>query len=181
MFFSHSLKNKLHNKVPVILQQTFNEYKRERGYHDQEDDEALLNKLRNEQIRLVPMVDQSILNERVQRTKKTFYITLGIGLTLAIFMSLFTGGLSLLTLLAPIVTASGAAYASMKTVGLSYKSRISGGFDSVVALHKNEIDKKNTDSQEKSGVRGLEHQKPLERSSYVDIYHSREPAALSVC
>ncbi len=135
-----SLKKKLHSQRESHIQDALNSFGNNHAYDT--DLPIKLKELRNrleaEATRIYPMVDESILNERFKRAKKTALIT-GAGVLLA---GLFLGTIATFgAFLMPIISALIAAYASISTIKTSYNARVKGAMASVVEVYENDLKK----------------------------------------
>src|SRR6185295_15422379 len=79
----------LHKKRQYYVEESLREFKAKYGY----EDPKLRQKLEAEAERIYPMVDQSIVKERVQRGLATFFITLGLATAVLFLWPLAVPGL----------------------------------------------------------------------------------------
>lgn len=102
-------------------------------YHpDPQIIEELTKKLALEIDRLYPIVDKSILRERIKRGRYSLLITIIASGIVAVLVMLLTHGAATV-LIAPLCAAFIAWVATVLTIPIGYDERIDGGMDSVVS------------------------------------------------
>jgi hypothetical protein len=105
---------------------------------DPKDIDELKKLLETEALRLYPMVDKSILRERIKRARTVFIITAILSMILAIVISLLTNGTALI-FITPLFAALFAWIATLATIPIGYDQRIKGGMDSVIAVFEEKL------------------------------------------
>ncbi|MBA3661868.1 MAG: hypothetical protein H0W64_09080 [Gammaproteobacteria bacterium] len=151
------LKKKLHKQRPEFIQQTLDGFIKKHN-PDPTIIKNLSEKLEIEADRIYPIVDRSIIKERLKRSKYTFWITAVVSTIIVGIIIAFTGG-ALLPLVVPLLTSFIAWAIALGTIPLSYNQRILGAMDSTV------------DSFEKSLLCTLECQELKDNKAELESVH----------
>lgn len=133
--FTKLLVGNLHKKRDSLINQTLKKYRKKHG-NNEEDVTELRTKLGREADRLYPMVDKSIARSEVYGAGRTFAVTAGVG----VFLALMVGA----PWFVPLIAAVAVAAVSLYKIREKYNSRIEGGLDSVVYLHQKDKEEKKT-------------------------------------
>lgn len=138
-------KKKLHKKQDYYINKAIESFikdyrKRKHQDPDPATVEDLRKKLKAESIRVYAIVDNSILRERIQRAKWTFFITAIAGGGVVIVVGICTGGIVLPAIVVTFFGASTAYIATLVTIPISYNQRIRGAMNSTVATFIENMD-----------------------------------------
>ncbi len=135
------LKNYLHKKRDQHIDKALNDFI-EKYHPDPQIINTLKKKLEVEADRLFPLADQSILHERIQRAKYTFWVTaIASSITAAIILFLTHG--SAIIFVMPICAATVAWAVTIVTIPIGYDARMAGGMDSTVSQFEKTLFSKN--------------------------------------
>ena len=129
------LWNRLHKQKESIINKTINKFKEE---HPEADVDNLRIKLNKEAKRVYRFTDRSILRDRVQRARWTFWASCFITIVLVATSSGFNLD-NLFSFLAPLITALTAWIVSVGTISISYNQRVKGAMDTVIDQYEESI------------------------------------------
>lgn len=123
----------LHRRRRKVIDQTIATY--QAAHHpDEQTLNALRAKLDFEMTRVIAIVDESIIKERIQRARYTFWITGIIGTAFILSFATFPVMTPLVPFFAPLVGAMSAWIAAIATIPVSYNTRVKGAMDSAVEM-----------------------------------------------
>lgn len=139
------LKRVMHKKRSKIIAKTLADYQRE---HDADENTlaALNEKLELEATRIIAIVDESIIEERIKRARYTFWVTAIVGTAVVVAVAAFPITTSIAPFFAPLIAAGVAWAVSIATIPISYNKRVKGAMDSAVLMF--EIDRAKSDNNE---------------------------------
>lgn len=127
----------LHNRRRKVIDQTIAAYQAEHQLDDHTLT-ALKSKLDFEMTRVIAIVDESIIKERIQRARYTFWITGVIGTAFVLAFAAFPVTTSLVPFFAPLVGALTAWAAAIATIPVSYNTRVKGAMNSAIEMFEME-------------------------------------------
>lgn len=142
-----SLQKQLHNQKNFRVEKALKSFKEQNASDPLLDSKVteLRKRLDAEAVRIYPMVDESILKERIKRAKITTLITAALTLAgVLITGALFGIAITLFALTVPLVSSAVAGIASISTIGITYNARINGAMNSVKNVYEEELAKKKT-------------------------------------
>lgn len=128
LWLENKLKKNLDKKRDKIINKTVEHFKK---IHPDLNSADFIKLANSEADRIYAFIDKSILRERIQRAKVTFWITAIIGIILALIINGLSLGAALPATLA-IIPAFVAWAGNIITIPISYNQRIKGGMDSVL-------------------------------------------------
>lgn len=137
------LRRAMRSKKEKIVNKKFAEYCKKFGLNE---DEAvkLREKLETECLRIIAIVDESILRERIKRARYTFWITAIIGTAVIVALAAYPVTTSIAPFFAPLVAAVIAWAVSLATIPISYLKRVTGAMDSAAIMFELERAKAST-------------------------------------
>lgn len=127
-WIERKLKEHLHKKRKYYVYKSLVGFINRNPGHDYSE---IRKKLETEAARIYPMVDRSILRERVKRAKYIFWATLAASLLVVGAVVAASGGTAL-ALVAPVCASIVTWAASIATIPVSYNQRVKGAMDCVV-------------------------------------------------
>ena len=123
----------LHNRREKVIAKTLIEYRASRGA-DEQTLAALREKLEYEMTRVYAIADESIVRERIQRARYTFWISAAIGTGVILAFATFPVTTSLAPFFSPLIGAFTAWAITIGTIPIGYNTRVQGAMDSAIAM-----------------------------------------------
>lgn len=130
------LKDLFHSKRDYIINKMIANF--EKNHPEIICTEELRQKFETEADRVYAIVDRSILRDRIQRAKYTFWATAVSSVILIGSLGAFSSN-SVLPFITPIMNAFISWFLSIVTISISYHQRIKGGMDSVVVSYEKSL------------------------------------------
>lgn len=122
-------KTLLRSRKKAWVEKSLNEFQSANNLRDSDPKlQELRKNLEAEALRIFPMVDTSIFDERIKRSIVTFIITSAIGIAIIFGFGLFA--IPFAPYLKAILSALTGAFASIATIGTSYEARVKAAFNS---------------------------------------------------
>jgi hypothetical protein len=136
----------LHPKREFIIENTLKTYTAK--HHPEESTLALLKtKLAAEAVRIYPMIDDSILDARLQNATITFWVTAFAGCIVSLSLYFSDIITNIPTIFVPLLGSFAAWFVAVGTIPIFYNQRVNGAMESVVLVfeenkHENEASAK---------------------------------------
>lgn len=127
------LRRVMHKRREKVIEQKITDYL----LTHQLDEASIIElneKLQLEAMRIIAIVDESILSERIKRARYTFWVTAIIGTVVVVALASYPVTTSLAPFFAPLIAAFVAWAVSIGTIPISYIKRVQGAMDSAIVM-----------------------------------------------
>lgn len=155
-YIENKMRKSLHKKRNKIIAQTLADYI-DKHHPKPEIVAELKTLLIIEADRVYPVVDESILKERIKRARYTFWITVITSTLISAVIIALTHGLAL-PLIIPALTAFIAWAVTLATAPLSYNLRVHGAMESIVRSFEKKLSEGETSVDTKALLTDLKQQ-----------------------
>lgn len=152
------LKKHLHGQKGSRIEKALKSFRADHGFDPELDNRTkeLRKRLEAEAVRIYPMVDDSILKERIKRAKVAAVLTAALTLAgVCVAGAVFGMALTAIVLLTPVLSAAVSAIASVSTINISYNARVNGAMNSVKAVYEAELIRNKPKVSEVSAVSNI--------------------------